>query len=255
MVPATRAGHEMLGQRVSASPSGRTRWWPHTGHSVGNTHSGRPFGRSASTGPTISGMTSPALRTITTSPGRTSLAFTWSWLCRVATPTVEPPTNTGSSRPNGRGPAGAPDRHHDVEQPGGALLGRELVGHRPAGRLGGEAELALQAEVVDLQHHAVDLVGEVVAVLLPVHAVGVGVVEAVEHLDLGVHREAHRRQELEGLVVVGERRAAHDLAELVAPERQLPGRGDGGVLLAQRAGRGVAGVGVDRAGRPRPGPG
>ena len=46
-------------------------------------------------------MTSPALRTMTVSPGRTSLARTWSSLCSVATPTVEPPTNTGSSMANG----------------------------------------------------------------------------------------------------------------------------------------------------------
>ena len=208
MVPATRAGHEMLGQRVSASPSGRTRVWPHTGHSVGNTHSGRPSGRSASTGPTISGMTSPALRTMTMSPGRTSLALTWSWLCRVATPTVEPPTKTGSSWPNGVARPVRPTDTVDVEELRGALLGRELEGDGPPGRLRGEAQLALQGEVVDLEHHAVDLVGEVVAVLLPVHAVGEGVLQPVEHLDLGVHREAHRRQELEVLVVVHEGGAA-----------------------------------------------
>ena len=49
-----------------------------------------------------------------------------------------------------RGPAGAADRHLDVEQRGGALLGRELVGDGPAGRPGGGAELGPSAEVVDL---------------------------------------------------------------------------------------------------------
>ncbi len=57
--------------------------------------------RSPSTGPTTSGMTSPAFRTVTVSPGRTSLAATWSSLCRVDRPTVEPPTNTGSITANG----------------------------------------------------------------------------------------------------------------------------------------------------------
>ena len=71
------------------------------GHVVGNVHGSVPFGRIDSTGPTTSGITSPALRTITVSPGRTSLAATWSSLCSVATPTVEPPTNTGSSTANG----------------------------------------------------------------------------------------------------------------------------------------------------------
>ena len=71
------------------------------GHVVGNVQGREPFRRVASTGPTTSGITSPALRTITVSPGRTSLARTWSSLCSVATPTVDPPTNTGSSMANG----------------------------------------------------------------------------------------------------------------------------------------------------------
>jgi hypothetical protein len=90
-----------LTQRVSASPSGRTKSLPHPGQTFGNTHGCDPFGRIEITGPTTSGITSPALRTITVSPGRTSLAITWSSLCNVATPTVEPPTNTGSSTANG----------------------------------------------------------------------------------------------------------------------------------------------------------
>ena len=46
-------------------------------------------------------MTSPALRRITVSPGRTSLRLT-SWaLCRVAFSTVEPATLVGSITPNG----------------------------------------------------------------------------------------------------------------------------------------------------------
>ncbi len=46
-------------------------------------------------------MTSPALRTVTVSPGRTSFTRTWSWLCRVASCTVDPLTFTGSSWANG----------------------------------------------------------------------------------------------------------------------------------------------------------
>ena len=61
------------------------------------------------------------------------------------------------------GLAAGTDRHLDVEQRGGALLGRQLVGDRPAGCPGREAQFALQAQVVDLDHDAVDLVVEVVA--------------------------------------------------------------------------------------------
>ena len=164
---------------------------PHTGHSFGNSHAFSPFfGRSDRTGPTTSGMTSPALRTMTVSPGRTSLAFTWSSLWSVATPTVEPPTNTGSSMAKG---VARPVRPIDTMmslQQRGAFLGRELVGDRPARRLAGQAERRAQREVVDLDHDAVDLVGEVVAVLLPVLAERVRRGEVVHHGDLGVDREA-----------------------------------------------------------------
>src|SRR3712207_1768466 len=69
----------------------------HDGHVFGNRHGFAPFGRFVGTGPTTSGMTSPARRTITVSPFRTSLRLTSSSLCSVAVPTVTPPTNTGSS--------------------------------------------------------------------------------------------------------------------------------------------------------------
>ncbi len=60
-----------------------------------------PWAAAPSTGPTISGITSPALRRTTVSPGRTSLRFT-SWaLCRVAFSTVEPATLVGSITPYG----------------------------------------------------------------------------------------------------------------------------------------------------------
>ncbi len=91
------AGQSTLTQRVSASPSGRTNGWWHTGQCVGNFHRRAPFLRLARTGPTTSGITSPALRTITVSPSRTSFRATSSSLCSVASPTVDPPTNTGSS--------------------------------------------------------------------------------------------------------------------------------------------------------------
>src|SRR5881275_1518634 len=91
----------VLGQRVSASPSGRTSGVLHSGHSVGITNSVSDPSRNATTGPTTSGMTSPARRTTTVSPMRTSLRLTSSSLCNVAVLTVTPPTWTGSSEANG----------------------------------------------------------------------------------------------------------------------------------------------------------
>src|SRR5437867_7666711 len=87
----------LFGHRHAASPSGRTSFVPHDGHFLGKRQGLESFGRFEGTGPTTSGMTSPARRTITVSRGRTSLRLTSSSLCRVAVVTVTPPTNTGSS--------------------------------------------------------------------------------------------------------------------------------------------------------------
>ncbi len=82
--PHRCAGHSTFTQLVAASPSARTRGCPHAGQSFGNFHRRRPLRRFATTGPTTSGITSPALRTITVSPMRTSLRATSSSLCSVA---------------------------------------------------------------------------------------------------------------------------------------------------------------------------
>ena len=76
---------------------------PHTGHASGMRHStrGTVSSGAAGAGPTISGMTSPALRSTTMSPMRTPFALTTSWLCSVARATVLPETKTGSSTAKG----------------------------------------------------------------------------------------------------------------------------------------------------------
>ena len=89
----------LLGQNQYAPL--RTRAMPHDGHFFGNLHGFAFGGRFDGTGPTTSGMTSPARRTTTVSPSRTSLRLTSSSLCNVAVPTVTPPTNTGSRKANG----------------------------------------------------------------------------------------------------------------------------------------------------------
>ena len=55
----------------------------------------------ASSTPATNGITSPARRTSTVSPIRTSRARMTSWLASVARVTVVPPTNTGSSTATG----------------------------------------------------------------------------------------------------------------------------------------------------------
>ena len=68
---------------------------------MGIFHGRALFGRFAGTGPTISGITSPARRTITVSPFRTSLRRTSLSLCSVAYVIVTPATTTGSRTANG----------------------------------------------------------------------------------------------------------------------------------------------------------
>ena len=147
----------------------------------------------------------------------------------------------------GRRLSRASDRHHDLLEQGGALLGRELVGDRPPRRVRGGAELVALAQIVDLDHDAVDLVGEVVPVLEPVLAEGEHVVEGAQRPDLGVDREAGPGQPFEHLGVPREGRPALDRAHRVGPERQVAARGDLGVLLAQRPRSRVAGVGEQAA--------
>jgi hypothetical protein len=81
--------------RVGASAA------PHAGQSVGISNGLASGGRSSTTGPSTSGITSPALRMTTVSPMSTPLRSTSRALCRVARATVEPATRTGSSTANG----------------------------------------------------------------------------------------------------------------------------------------------------------
>jgi hypothetical protein len=106
---------------------------------------------------TTSGITSPARRTMTVSPTRTSLRRASSSLCRVALVTVTPPTNTGRQLGHRRELAGAAHLHVDAEHGGELLLRRVLVRHGPARLARDETQLPLQRQAVDLVDHAVDV--------------------------------------------------------------------------------------------------
>ena len=70
----------------------------------------RPSGRRSTTGPSTSGMTSPALRSTTVSPISTPLRSTSRALCRVASATVEPADPDRLQHRERRHPAGAARR-------------------------------------------------------------------------------------------------------------------------------------------------
>ncbi len=190
-------------------------------------------------------MTSPALRRTTVSPMRTPLALTTSWLCRVANSTSEPATVHRLDHRVGGDPAGASDADPDVDQLGVDLLGRVLPRDGPARSAGGGAEPALEPDLVELDHDAVDLVLDRVAVLAVVGDELPHALQPVHDLRVGGGGQAPLAQQ-----VVGVRETAEVLllealqgADAVHDHVQRPGGGDAGVLLAQRAGRRVARVG------------
>ena len=187
-------------------------------------------------------MTSPARRTTTVSPGRTSLRATSSSLCSVAIPTFAPPTNTGSSTANGVARPVRPmltmmSRSSVVFSSGGNLY---AIAQRGARR---DTHLRALPEVVDLHDDAVDVVAERVPVRFHPLAEPEHAFEIVERLDVRVHREAERREPRERLLVRPQPRATFFRAELIRVQREVAGRGDARVLLAQAAGGRVAGVG------------
>ena len=88
----------LLGHRMSTSPSlAGASGEPQSGQWVGMTKARSLPSRLSTTGPRISGITSPALRITTVSPMSTPLRTTSLALCKVAKVTVEPATRTGWS--------------------------------------------------------------------------------------------------------------------------------------------------------------
>ena len=91
-----------FGQRMSTSPSlAGASVVPHSGHVVGMTNSRSGPSRRSTTGPSTSGITSPALRITTVSPISTPLRSTSDALCRVAMADGRPGDLTGSMNANG----------------------------------------------------------------------------------------------------------------------------------------------------------
>ena len=131
--------------------------------------------------PTISGMTSPALRSTTVSPISTPLRSTSYWLCSVACSTVDPATLTGSITPNGvtrpvRPTLTRMSSSLVLTSSGGYL---NAIAHRGARLV--EPSRRCSCELVDLDHDAVDLVLDVVPVLAVVVDVVLDAGEVVDH--------------------------------------------------------------------------
>ena len=191
MVAAAPGGAAVVDAEVVALPfEAHAGSSAQTGHCCGERPRRRVLpGAATAPGRRTSGMTSPALRTITVSPGRTSLTLHLVLVVQGGHADGGAADEDRVEHRERRRPPGAPDRHLDVAQQGRALLGRELVGDRPARRLRGEPQPLPHRQVVELDHHPVDVVVEVVAVVLPVLAVLV---------DLGQDRRSTRTSGLTG---------------------------------------------------------
>ena len=103
----------------------------HTGQSSGGWIGRARSGEALVSTRTISGITSPARRTSTTSPicrSRSSINFR---LCRVARRTVTPPTKTGAKCATGVTAPVRPTSKPNIQQLGLNFLGRKLMRDRP----------------------------------------------------------------------------------------------------------------------------
>lgn len=149
----------------------------------------------------------------------------------------------GREAGHGRQGAGAADLDVDALQHGGRLLRGELVGDGPAGATGDESEALLPVQPVDLVDHPVDVVAECRAVGLEG---AINVQQSLRPRDAGragvgleaPFSEAFQRPGL------GVTEAIDRFPPGIGEELQGPARRDFRVLLSQRAGGEIAGVGV-----------
>ncbi len=151
----------------------------------------------------------------------------------------------------GGGGAGAADVDVDLEQLRDLLLGRKLVGDGPAGRLGGEAQGSLLGEGIHLHHHAVGLIVAGVTGILRGRHIGPHLVQVSYRTRLGVGAEPQLGEILHRLPMPLQGGASLDVAQLVDPDGERPAGRHCRVLLAHRAGGGIAGVGEEALPRLR----
>ena len=139
--------------------------------------------------------------------------------------------------------ARAPHLDADVEQARVYLLGRKLVGGRPARGARGRAEGPLESQVVDLDDDAIDLVHEAMAVRANLRDALLDGLATRQQARVGRDGQTPLAQLLVPAHLggrLGELIPGLDEADAVGDHREGALGGFGGVLLAQRAGGGVA---------------
>ena len=133
--PVTWAGHSALGQRVTASPSGRTALVPHTGHLSGSLNfRGLPVRCSRMGATTLGDHVAGTAHPHGVAHAHVLLVHLVLVVQASRWTRSRPPTFTGSSRATGVRAAGAPHLHLDVEHLRALLLRGELPRDGPARR-------------------------------------------------------------------------------------------------------------------------
>src|SRR5439155_15375843 len=135
--------------------------------------------------------------------------------------------------------AGAAHVARDVLDLGLRLLRGVLERDRPARRAGDEPQLQLLREPVDLDHHAVDLVWQLVPAALPLRVILHDLVDGIQAAAILVDAKAHRLERVQHVPLrLGRARGI----ERVHEGLQVAARGHAGADLAHTAGGRVARV-------------
>ena len=139
--------------------------------------------------------------------------------------------------------AGAAHLEFHVPDGGQGLLGGKLAGDGPARGAGDVAQALLLFQVVDLEHHAVDLIVQAVALLAHGGEIVQAALKAGHHLQLGRHGQAIAPDDFHDAAVAVAQRLHGQLAPAIGIKGQGAAGGDLGIELAQAARGGVARVG------------
>ena len=143
---------------------------------------------------------------------------------------------------HGRHYAGPPHARHDLEHASDLSPGRKLVRIRPSGVVGCGAEPPARGELVELDHHTVDLEIEVVAPLQQGTVVGEHLVDGVGRLYQCCYRQTPRPDGVQRIRLAGKLEPAH-IQHVVDIDVERTRCRHSRVELAQCSRRGVAGVG------------
>ena len=141
---------------------------------------------------------------------------------------------------NRRQCTGAPNLKFDVAYGRERLLRREFVRNSPTWRARNEPELTLRLQIVDLVHHAVDLIRQAIPHLADFPVVLEAAVDRLDDAGLRTDLESPLPQSLQQRALVARQLAALDVTDPIDEQIERSCRREARVELTQAAGRCVA---------------